>query len=81
MGRWEDHVAIHRRISPRFAQHARAQVVDVAFEIKLFLEHRLPGYVRHATGDDATRLATGVSIDGGDHFVEAHGGKVSGDRG
>ena len=62
VGGWQDHVAAHRGVPARFAQHAKPDVVVVLREVGHLLEHGRPGDVGDTADDDATRFACGMGV-------------------
>jgi len=72
MRRRHNDVAAQGGVSARFTQHAQTQVIQIFLHVFHFFEHGLAGHVEHATGDDATRFAAGMKVNGGDEVGEVH---------
>jgi tetratricopeptide (TPR) repeat protein len=64
--RLRQHRAGHVGVAPRRSQDGAAQVIGMTLQPLLLPSHRAPGRRRHAVGDEADRLAAGVSVDRGD---------------
>jgi hypothetical protein len=68
----QDEVAVRRRISARFPQHALAQTVGMIAQVAHLVVHRLARHIEHASHDHSAMLAAGVRVDGVHEVRDAH---------
>src|SRR5581483_10281686 len=79
-GRWKNQVAADGGITAGLAKHAQADMVGVRLDPRFLLEHGAARDVEDSAGDDASRFAAGVRVDGGDHARKSHGVIVNNPR-
>ena len=70
--RWQEDHSIHRRMPAWLAHQEAAQMIQVFFDIVLFLKHRVTWYLAETTGHDTRRHAFRVRIHRGHQFLKAH---------